>query len=282
MDGFIDVITWPRRVKVKGCWCCFWEWEYSRVWVREWTHTFYEWDSPAVWTSNELKCEGAAASSSSGGGGGGKVRFQHGDGLTVGTVQVLENGAWGTVCDDRWDNNDAAVVCRQLGFVGGSPAQLQRAKFGQGSGSIMYDDVNCAGNEATLASCPKGRAVGSHNCGHSEDAGVDCRSATSGVRLVGGAGVHEGTVQVWVNGEWGTVCDDSWDDTDAAVVCKQLGFSGGTQHQRAKFGQGSGSIMYDDVHCTGNEANLASCPKGRGVGSHNCGHSEDAGVTCTH
>merc|ERR1719272_1033649 len=212
---------------------------------------------------------------------GGKIRFQHGDGLTYGTIQVLENGAWGTVCDDNFDHNDAAVVFRELGFVGGSSA-ASSAAYGQGSGSILYDDVNCVGTEANLASCPKGRAVGSHDCGHHEDSGVNCQSATSGVRLVGGAGAHQGTVQVWVNSAWGTVCDDNWDDNDAEVVCRQLGFAGGTQHQSATYGQGSGSIMYDDVNCAGNEANLASCPKGRAVGSHDCSHTKDAGVTCTH
>ena len=77
------------------------------------------------------------------------------------------------------------------------------------------------------------------------------------------------------------MCDDGWDNIDAAVVCRQLGFSGGTQHQSATYGQGTGSIMtlYDDVNCAGNEANLASCPMN--PGAHNCAHSEDAGVTCT-
>ena len=102
------------------------------------------------------------------------------------------------------------------------------------------------------------------------------------VRLVRGNSYNEGRVEVNYNGEWGTVCDDGWDDTGAGVVCRQLGFgSSGTALGLARFGQGSGSIWLDSVICTGNESTLASCGH-LGVGvTRSCSHSEDAGVRCS-
>ena len=97
---------------------------------------------------------------------------------------------------------------------------------------------------------------------------------------MGGSTANEGRVEVYHNGEWGTVCDDGWDITDANVVCRQLGYSGATSAPaRAFFGQGSGSIHYDDVACTGSETRLADCSH-PGIGIENCAHSEDAGVVC--
>ena len=98
---------------------------------------------------------------------------------------------------------------------------------------------------------------------------------------MGGNSYNEGRVEVNYNGEWGTVCDDGWDDTDAGVVCRQLGFgSSGTAIGSVGFGQGSGPIWLDSVTCTGNESTLASCGH-LGVGvTRNCDHSDDAGVKC--
>ena len=92
---------------------------------------------------------------------------------------------------------------------------------------------------------------------------------------------NEGRVEVNYNGEWGTVCDDGWDDTDAGVVCRQLGFgSSGTAVYSAGFGQGSGPILLSSVTCSGNEASIANCVHlGLNITS-SCSHSEDAGVIC--
>ncbi|XP_067088832.1 LOW QUALITY PROTEIN: galectin-3-binding protein A-like [Osmerus mordax] len=100
------------------------------------------------------------------------------------------------------------------------------------------------------------------------------------VRLVGGASLSEGRVEVYHNGKWGTVCDDGWDLAEAQVVCRQLQFpaaeaavSGGT------YGEGSGSIWLDDMDCKGTEKSLSSCTF-KDWALTDCSHKENAGVVC--
>ena len=95
--------------------------------------------------------------------------------------------------------------------------------FTIGAGQIWLDDVQCRGTETRLIDCPA-NPLGIHNCGHIEDAGVRCPTlCTQGaIRLQGGTNT-QGRVEVCNNNVWGTVCDDSWDITDARVVCRQLG-----------------------------------------------------------
>ena len=91
---------------------------------------------------------------------------------------------------------------------------------------------------------------------------------------------NSGRVEVFYNGTWGTICDNSWDLKDADVVCRQLGYDGAsTAPGDAAFGQGTGQIWLTDVQCVGDETSIFECNHG-GWGIHNCGHNSDASAVC--
>lgn len=213
------------------------------------------------------------------------------------------------------------------------------------------DEVNCAGTETTLFQC-NSLPLGSHNCVHEEDAGVQCQGISQtvlcahvcmyerawsislthvftsindvycyhhlvapllcddgAVRLVSSSVDFEGRVEICIGNVWGTVCDDFWGAADAAVTCSQLGYNpagqtncnlvhasvcgfllvlfnflsfliiGSTAYVSSHYGPGTGAIFLDDVQCNGTETALLDCTN-NGIGSHNCGHLEDAGVRC--
>merc|ERR1719447_932760 len=136
---------------------------------------------------------------------------------------VMINGR--PVCDDYWDNRDANVVCRMLGYPFG--IATTNSEFGAVEENFIMDNVQCSGHENSICDCTH---ISVHNCAGSEGAGVRCRR-TPQVALVGARNDHEGNVMVYDR----PVCDDSWDDTDATVVCRMLGYASGSATTQSEF-----------------------------------------------
>lgn len=100
------------------------------------------------------------------------------------------------------------------------------------------------------------------------------------VRLVDGARESEGRVEVFRDGQWGTICDDNWDIKDANVVCRMLNYSRALRSpHHAFFGTGNGKIWLSNLDCVGSETSILQCEH-EGGQVDTCDHHEDASVIC--
>ena len=114
------------------------------------------------------------------------------------------------------------------------------------------------------------------------DATMNDTAAEGTVRLVGGITPLEGRVEIFLLGQWGTVCDYNWDFADARVVCLQLGYPRPVGAPRsAAFGAGSGPSWYNNVRCAGTEMNLTECSKTFSLLGSACSATQYARVMCS-
>ncbi|XP_071027712.1 uncharacterized protein [Oncorhynchus clarkii lewisi] len=103
-----------------------------------------------------------------------EIRLVNGTSRCSGTVEILYEGQWGRVCGQKWDVDDANVVCGQLG-CGRAVSAQGSVHLGQGSGGrpTWLDDVGCKGSESSLTECSHG-GLKHHDCLQSQDAKVVC------------------------------------------------------------------------------------------------------------
>lgn len=101
------------------------------------------------------------------------------------------------------------------------------------------------------------------------------------VRLIDGSKENEGRVEVLIHGQWGTICHNSWDNLDANIVCKQLGYTAAKNiYHNAYYGGGTGPIWLNNVQCNRSSKTLNDCSHDGFVSHGGCSHSHDAGIEC--
>ncbi|XP_032937215.1 lysyl oxidase homolog 2 isoform X2 [Catharus ustulatus] len=223
--------------------------------------------------------------------------------VTEGYVEVKDEGTWKQICDKHWSMKNSRVVCGMFGFPSERKYNTNVYKMFASRRKQHYwpYSMECSGSEAHISSCRLGAHLAgagqNSSCAGGMPAVVSCvpgrafaPSSHSGfrkafrqeqplVRLKGGANTGEGRVEVLKNGEWGTVCDDSWNLVSASVVCRELGFGSAREAiTGARLGQGMGPIHLNEIECTGFEKSVTDCKFN--TESQGCNHEEDAAVRC--
>nr|XP_033775533.1 T-cell differentiation antigen CD6 isoform X11 [Geotrypetes seraphini] len=215
------------------------------------------------------------------------VRLVNGTSRCGGTVQLRHQREWLALCSEFAELMIASLICKELqcGTARSSNATLhgkgtpcpESPRVVTNRTSAFFLSVHCPGSEEGLENCSLAR-LSSESCPSGKAAIISCTEHRE-LRLAGGGSRCAGRVEFEKYGNWGTICDDSWDLQDADIVCRQLGCGSALSAPGASsFGKGAGPIYLDEVNCTGNESYIWDCPAEE---QHDCGHKEDAGVMCS-
>lgn len=215
--------------------------------------------------------------------------------FSSGVVQIYHGKIWGNICHQNdWDSVEADVVCRQMGWSGASdtdPAILATSTYGVDLLPTVIDNVDCTNNSlSVLLQCSFSIEI-SYYCSDNLDVTVSCYTTKlwdqlvypGFLRLVGGSYITEGRVEIYCNGQWGTVCDDALGPLEADTICRQLGYSEALNYDHLKLpGNHSDPIWLDNVECDAVESCIGSCQRCPVAADHDCRHAEDLTVSCTY
>ncbi|CAK6979958.1 scavenger receptor cysteine-rich type 1 protein M130-like, partial [Scomber scombrus] len=101
------------------------------------------------------------------------VRLVNGTSLCSGRLEVKSEQSWSSVCEADFDQQDAEVVCRELGC--GAPSVLQGALYGEVEAPMWTKEFQCGGNESALLDCRRSDSA-RRTCSPGKAVGLTCSS----------------------------------------------------------------------------------------------------------
>ncbi|XP_064609094.1 deleted in malignant brain tumors 1 protein-like [Liolophura sinensis] len=213
------------------------------------------------------------------------VRLVGGDN-SRGRLEVKIGGIWGTVCNNTFTDRSAKVACRTLGFNNSVPLVWPNKGFGQADleQPIWLNTVRCDGSETSLRECHQSTEHKTQ-CSHETDVVISCKSLEEldmPIRLVDGPDITAGRLEIFLNGQWGTVCKYFFRDISGQVACRQMGLPYKdaiiTRHVPIS-DPATGPIWLGDLQCGGEESHIIQCSHGP-IGTTACSHADDVDLKC--
>ncbi|XP_026161466.1 scavenger receptor cysteine-rich type 1 protein M130-like [Mastacembelus armatus] len=182
------------------------------------------------------------------------VRLVNGTSLCSGRLEVKSNQSnqwWSSVCEADFDQQDAEVVCRELGC--GAPLVLQGALYGEVEAPMWTREFQCGGHESALLDC-RSSDSDRNTCSPGKAVGLTCSEP---VRLVGGNSRCAGTLEVKHKGDWRPVGDDEWTLKTANVACRQLDCGSAVSIEKEEFSVGQ--VWTSNSKCVQSGSALRDC-----------------------
>ncbi|XP_071480640.1 scavenger receptor cysteine-rich domain superfamily protein-like [Diadema antillarum] len=188
------------------------------------------------------------------------VELLSGSSSRDGIVRYREDTISGWICDQNWGEKEAAVICRQLGYVHGNSTKL--VSLGTLSGRIFFRDYQCDGTETQLSDCPfTTRSI--TQCNSNQIAQVTCGPPNDyDIRFAGSKYSEQGRVEVFLDGRWGVVTDGHVSYNTRSVICRHMGYAGFNSDytfDEESFPRGTLPILIENLGCSGDELRIDDC-----------------------
>ncbi|XP_071944451.1 neurotrypsin-like [Antedon mediterranea] len=196
-------------------------------------------------------------------------------------MRLAPDTEWISVCKQSWAgsyNENAAVACRQLDL--GLPKKNMHWNSSLLEAPSSSTQFACIGNEDSLLQCPY---ISITNCSNDNRLWLECSGFDEiKLRLTGGAHFEQGRVEIYHDGEWGTICDRDWTMADANIVCKTYLNSQAINAYKSMQDNNDVErpIFIEDISCTGMEKNILDCAFKGLEETHDCSHTDEVWADC--
>lgn len=224
-----------------------------------------------------------------------RLRLQGGRYPSQGRVEVYCIEEWGTVCNQDIQKEEANIICRQLGYTEASSYESTNETLqSEATQPIWFNSLDCKTEEESFedcGSCPLSdiRSQSAQICSsHMYDLTIQCNHSIryGSIRFAQGnlssIEYSEGRVELYLNGDWRTVCPDNFADNDADIICQQLDYLRAkelTKSSMLGYGQGTGEMWFKHTDCILEQDNMFSCLMNDTQNS--CSQTDPAAVVCT-
>ncbi|XP_052795709.1 scavenger receptor cysteine-rich domain superfamily protein-like [Mya arenaria] len=200
--------------------------------------------------------------------------------VTFGAVQVWDRDDYHLVCAEGFDELAAQAVCRSLGFAYGT--SICCSAFGRMEYSIVYSNIKCTGIESSILECDYVKYF--PNCTSGYYASVACSDKPENEDYE--LKIHRsGKVTTRHFDNSGFICANGFDDAEATVICKEMGYKGGSAYFHSRHTKYStvpllGVPWLANIACKGTEEYLGKCEKNDWGSVGSCDENKIPAVYC--
>ncbi|XP_003382607.1 PREDICTED: neurotrypsin-like isoform X1 [Amphimedon queenslandica] len=183
---------------------------------------------------------------------------------TSGRVQVYYKGQWSNICNTGFGSYEANVICHQLGYDSADNHSFASVdSYGIDDHPTLLANVSCANNNLHIFQCSYEETF---NCDDLNDVSVACSSTPvwtdphqEHLRIIPSRYPSMGRLEIYLSGDWDTLCDNGFGEGEANTACRQLGYTYALDYNHISDMEGTGGRTTQYTCCSSSTDCIESC-----------------------